>query len=84
MQVKVRRVSGSLTVTIPKEVAAKLAIDENTQMSVIVRDGAVVLEPMVSRWDRSATDVRMQAAERGLTERDVTDALAEIRGRHGQ
>lgn len=84
MQVKVRRVGNSLSVTIPKDVAAELALDENTQMNVIVRDGAVVLEPAVSRWDRLVADVRKQAAERGLTERDVSDAVSEIRGRRGQ
>lgn len=84
MQVKVRRVGNSISVTIPKDVAAELALDENTQMNVTVRDGAVVLEPAVSRWDRLVADVRKQAAERGLTERDVSDAVSEIRGRHSQ
>lgn len=84
MRVKVRRAGDNFTVTIPEEVAAELAIDENTQMSVVVRDGAMVLEPVVSRWDGTVAHVRTQAAERGLTERDVTDALAEIRGRDCQ
>lgn len=84
MQVKVRRVGNSISVTIPKAVAAELALDENTQMNVVVRDGAVVLEPAVSRWDRLVDDVRTRAAERGLTERDVTEAVSEIRGRRNQ
>lgn len=84
MQVKVRRVGNSLSVTIPKDVAAELALDENTQVNVVVRDGAVVLEPAVSRWDRLVADARTQAAERGLTERDVSDAVSEIRGLRGQ
>ncbi len=84
MQVKVRRVGNSVSVTIPKAVAAELALDENTQMNVIVRDGAVVMEPAVSRWDRLVDNVRMRAVERGLTERDVTEAVSEIRGRRSQ
>ncbi|MBU2601106.1 MAG: AbrB/MazE/SpoVT family DNA-binding domain-containing protein [Actinobacteria bacterium] len=84
MQVKVRRVGNSISVTIPKAVAAELALDENTQMNVIVRDGAVVMEPAVSRWDRLVDDARARAAERGLIERDVTEAVSEIRGRRSQ
>ena len=81
MKVKARRVGNSLAVTIPKAVAAEFGIDENTDMNVLVRNNTVVLEPVVSGWDRLLLDVRRQAESRGLTERDVIDAIAEIRGR---
>jgi AbrB family looped-hinge helix DNA binding protein len=84
MQVKARRVGNSIAVTIPKNVAAELGIDENTDMNVLVRGNTVVLEPVLSRWDRLLLDVRRQAQSRGLTERDVTEAIAEIRGQMRQ
>jgi AbrB family looped-hinge helix DNA binding protein len=81
VQVKARRVGNSIAVTIPKDVAAELGIDENTDMNVVVRGNAVVLEPVLSRWDRLVLDVRRQTEGRGLTEGDVTEAITEIRGR---
>jgi AbrB family looped-hinge helix DNA binding protein len=81
MQVKARKVGNSIAVTIPKDVAAELGIDENTDMNVLVRDNTVVLEPVVSRRDRLLLDVRRQTENRGLTESEVTEAVAEIRGR---
>jgi hypothetical protein len=39
------------------------------------------MEPAVSRWDRLVSQVRETAAERGVTEQDVIEALAETRGR---
>jgi antitoxin component of MazEF toxin-antitoxin module len=79
--VKARRVGNSITVTIPKEIVSELDITEDTDMNLFVREGAVVMEPAVSRWDRLVERVRHQAAERGLTEADVDRAVAEIRGR---
>jgi antitoxin component of MazEF toxin-antitoxin module len=79
MQVKARRVGNSITVTIPKAVAAELAIDEETELKVVVRGDVVVLEPVLSRWDRLVRDVRRQAQSRDLQERDVTDAIAGLR-----
>ncbi len=77
--VKTRRVGNSVTVTIPKEVVSELEITEDTDMNVFVRDGAVVMEPALSRWDRLVDRVRQQAAERGLSEADVADAVTEMR-----
>jgi len=84
MRVKARKVGNSIVVTIPKEVAVELAIDENTVMDVGARDGALILEPAASRWDRLVLQVRHEAALRNLNEDDVADALAKIRGRNAR
>ncbi|MFA5844789.1 MAG: AbrB/MazE/SpoVT family DNA-binding domain-containing protein [Coriobacteriia bacterium] len=81
MKVKARKVGNSLTITIPRDVVMEMDISEDTDMNVFVREGAVVMEPVTSRWDRLITRVRAQAAERGLTEADVTEAVADLRGR---
>ncbi|MHB8869889.1 MAG: AbrB/MazE/SpoVT family DNA-binding domain-containing protein [Thermoleophilia bacterium] len=84
MRVKARKVGNSIVVTIPKEVAAELAIDENTEMDVRAWDGALILEPSASRWDRLVLQVRHEAALRNLNEDDVADAVAKIRGRNAR
>lgn len=78
--VKARRVGNSITVTIPKEIVTELDITEDTDMNLFVREGAVVMEPVVSRWDRLVAQAREKAAERGVGEADVDQAVAEIRG----
>lgn len=40
----------------------------------------MVLEPVTSRWDRLVERVREEAAARSLTEEDVTDEIAAMRG----
>ncbi len=81
MRVKVRQVGNSLTVTIPKEIALDLAITPGTEVDVSVQDRVVVLEPVESRWERLLAEMRKLALERGLTETDVDEAIAESRGR---
>ena len=81
MKVKARKVGNSLTITIPKDVVLELGLTEDTDMNVFVREDAVVVEPVTSRWDRLVSRVRAQAAERGLTESDVDEAMAELRRR---
>jgi antitoxin component of MazEF toxin-antitoxin module len=81
MKVKVRRVGNSLTVTIPREIAMGLALGPDVEMEVSAHDGTVMMEPAGSRWDRLVAEVRRQAAEKGLTERDVDLAVAEARER---
>jgi antitoxin component of MazEF toxin-antitoxin module len=79
MKVKARKVGNSITVTIPKDVVAEMYITEDTDMNVFVREGAVVMEPVLSQWDRLMTRMRAHAAERGITEADVFEAIAEVR-----
>lgn len=79
MRVKVRRVGNSLTVTIPKEIAMDLGLSPDVEMDVSPREGTLVLQPVASRWERLVTEVRAQAAERGLTEQDIDRALTEVR-----
>ena len=83
--VKARKVGNSVTVTIPKDVVAEMGITEDMDMNVFVREGVVVMEPTVSRWDRLVSRVRVQAAGMELSEDDVDKAVAEIRSsRSGQ
>jgi antitoxin component of MazEF toxin-antitoxin module len=77
--VKARKVGNSVTVTIPKDIASEAGITEDMEMNVFVREGAVVMEPAVPRWDRLVARVRKDAADRGLTEADVDQAVAEVR-----
>lgn len=81
MRVKTRRVGNSLTVTIPKDLVDEMDLAEDTDMNIFVREGAVVLEPVTSRWDRLVERVREEAAARSLTEKDVTEEIAAMRGR---
>jgi antitoxin component of MazEF toxin-antitoxin module len=80
MRVKVRQVGNSLTVTIPKEIAMELDLSADMEVDVSACDQAVIMEPTTSRWERLLAEVRRQAAERGLSEADVEQALAESRG----
>jgi len=79
--VKARKVGNSLTVSIPQDVVAEMGITEGMDMNVFVREGAVMMEPAVSRWDRLVARVRNDAANRGLSEADVDAAIAEIRNK---
>ena len=81
MRVKVRQVGNSLTVTIPKEIALDLGITPGTEVDVSVRDRSVMFEPAESRWERLLAEMRKLASERGLTEVDVDEAIAESRTR---
>jgi antitoxin component of MazEF toxin-antitoxin module len=80
MRVKVRQVGNSLTVTLPKEIALEMNLSSDMEVDLKVRDQVVVLEPVLPTWERLLTEVRRQAAERGLSEADVERALAESRG----
>lgn len=81
MRVKTRRVGNSLTVTIPKDLVDEMDLAEDTDMNIFVREGAVVLEPVTSRWDRLVERVREEAAARSITEEDVTEELTSMRAR---
>lgn len=81
MRVKTRRVGNSVTVTIPRDILAEINIAEDTDMNIFVREGAVVLEPVASRWERVLEGVRAQAARAGVTEADVTEEMDQLRPR---
>lgn len=81
MRVKARKVGNSLTVTIPKDVVLEMDISEDTDLNIFVCEGTVVLEPVLSRWDRLVSKVRDQAAGQGLTEADVAEEVGRIRHR---
>ena len=59
--VKVRKVGNSITVSIPRDVVAEMGITEDMDMNMFVREGAVVMEPAVSKWDRLVARVRRGA-----------------------
>ena len=80
MRVKVRQVGNSLTVTVPREIAVELNLSSDMEVNLTVRDQMVVMEPVLSRWERLLVEVRRQAAERGLSDADVERALADSRG----
>lgn len=79
MKVKARKVGNSITVTIPKDVVAAMYLTADTDLNVFVREGAVVMEPVLGEWDRLMLRTRAQAAESGITEEDVFQAIAEVR-----
>jgi antitoxin component of MazEF toxin-antitoxin module len=81
MKVKVRRVGNSMAVTIPADLVEELGITRDTEMDVSARGDAILLEPVTTRWERLVAAVRLEAAGRGLTEQDVDEAVAELRGR---
>jgi antitoxin component of MazEF toxin-antitoxin module len=79
VKVKTRKVGNSLSITIPRDVVSEMHLTADTDMNVFVREGAVVMEPALSEWDRRLVRMRAHAAERGLTEEDVLRAIAEVR-----
>jgi antitoxin component of MazEF toxin-antitoxin module len=81
MRVKVRQVGNGLTVTIPKEVALELDLSTDMEVDLTVRGQAVVMRPVLSRWEGLLAEARGEAKVRGLSEADIERALAEPRGR---
>jgi antitoxin component of MazEF toxin-antitoxin module len=79
MKVKARKVGNSLTVTIPKDVVYEMRLTPDTDLNVFVREGAVVMEPVLDEWDRLMLRMRAQAAESDITEADVFEAIADVR-----
>lgn len=77
--VKARRVGNSITVTIPADLVCEMAITEDTDMNVFVREDAIVFQPTKSRWDRLVNEVRKKAAAQGLTEADVQREVDAVR-----
>jgi len=81
VRVKARKVGNSIAVTIPKEMAETLAITSESEVELEVREDSVIVTPVASPWDRLVAEVRVTAERQGLTEKDVDEAIAEIRGR---
>ena len=81
MRVKARKVGNSITLTIPKEMAEALSITSQSEVELEVREDSVIVTPIASAWDRLVADVRATADGQGLTEKDVDEEVAEIRGR---
>ena len=77
MRVKTRKVGNSLTVTIPREVVMEMDIAEDTDMNIFVREGAVVLEPVVSRWERLVERVRAEVGD--VDEADIDAEMQRLR-----
>jgi len=82
MRVKTRKVGNSLTVTIPREVVMEMDIAEDTDMNIFVREGAVVLEPVVSRWERLVERVRAEAGD--VVEADIDAEMQRLRPAYGR
>ncbi len=80
MRVKARQVGNSITVTIPRQIAMELGIRPEMEIDVTVSDQAIRMEPVESRWNRLLAELRKEAAERGLTENDIEQAIADARG----
>jgi antitoxin component of MazEF toxin-antitoxin module len=75
MKVKARQVGNSITVTIPRQIVMELGIRPEMEIDVTVSDQTIRMEPVESRWDRLLAELRKEAAERGLTENDIEQAL---------
>ena len=66
--VKARKVGNSITVSIPRDIVAEMGITEDMDMNVFVREGAVVMEPAVSKMG-AARRARPQRCSRSRTDR---------------
>lgn len=80
-KVKTRKVGNSLTVTIPKELVTEMDLTEDTDMNIFVREGTVVLEPVVSRWERLVERVRAESAS--VDEADIDTEMRRLRPGYG-
>jgi len=80
-RVKARKVGNSIAVTIPKQMAETLAITPESEVELEVREDSVIVTPVASPWDRLVAEARAAAERQGLTEKDVDEAIVEIRGR---
>lgn len=81
MKVKTRKVGNSLTVTIPKELVTEMDLTEGTDMNIFVREGTVVLEPVVSRWERLVERVRAESTS--VDEADIDTEMRRLRPGYG-
>lgn len=79
------RMSSKGQVVIPESIRKQLDLKEGAQFLVVGEGDVVVLKvvtlPDMSRFDELIRQARQQAKEAGLTEDDVTSAIAKARGR---
>ncbi|MBI5230542.1 MAG: AbrB/MazE/SpoVT family DNA-binding domain-containing protein [Coriobacteriales bacterium] len=81
MNTKIRKVGNSYAVTVPKELADELALEEGAEVVIVREDDTLVIRPAESRWERFTNRARLRAEEAGITEADIEAAMREIRGR---
>lgn len=80
MRVKARKVGNSLTVTIPKDIAEEMFLSENVELDIFAREGAVVMQPVKSRWELTIERIRAEMPPPGdLTEDDIVEMCRDAR-----
>ena len=79
------RMSSKGHVVIPESIRKQLNLQEGAQFIVVVEGDVVVLKvvnlPDKSQFDELIKQARQQAKEAGLTEEDITSAVAKARGK---
>jgi AbrB family looped-hinge helix DNA binding protein len=79
------RMSSKGQVVIPESIRKQLDLKEGAQFLVVGEDDVVILKvvnlPDKSQFDELIKQARQQAKEAGLTEEDVTSAVAKARGK---
>jgi len=79
------RMSSKGQVVIPESIRKQLNLQEGAQFLVVGEGDVVVLKvvtlPDMSQFDELIKQARQQAKEAGLTEEDVTSAVAKARGK---
>ena len=79
------RISSKGQVVIPESIRKRLNIEEGAQFLVIGEGDVAVLKvvalPDMSQFDELIKQARQQAKEVGLTQADVTSAVAKARGK---
>jgi AbrB family looped-hinge helix DNA binding protein len=79
------RMSSKGQVVIPESIRKQLNLQEGAQFIVVGEGDVVVLKvvnlPDMSQFDELIKQARQQAKEAGLTEEDVTSAVAKARGK---
>ncbi len=79
------RMSSKGQVVIPESIRKQLNLEDGAQFLVVGDEDVVILKvvtlPDMSQFDELIKRARQQAKEAGLTEADVTSAVAKARGR---
>lgn len=79
------RMSSKGQVVIPESIRKQLNLEDGAQFLVVGDEDVVILKvvtlPDMSQFDELIKRARQQAKEAGLTEADVTSAVAKARGK---